>query len=317
MSFDSTPFRQRFGAEHIYLLDGMWQREYQLENSDQFEHIVLIYVNTLGYALQRYGLSPRKLRIPPFPHFSFQIALTRESIFLILGQSASAPIRYGHSQDLRQVTPTPTLESVIADCEQNLGWESCLGVSFSPTILTNQAQRDKEIEKEADTLATQFAVQATQREVDNAHLPPSEGKRPQHDLVLPRPLVEGTRGYIEKVVDQINGTYENGCYDACAVMIRRLIETLIIEAFEHHNIADKIKTPTGDFFYLSDLITHTLKETKWNLGRNAKQALPKLKSVGDLSAHSRRYNAHRYDIDKIIHDLRISTQELIYLASFK
>ena len=119
------------------------------------------------------------------------------------------------------------------------------------------------------------------------------------------------------MVNQINGTYENAWYDACAVMIRRLVETLIIEVFEHHKIANKIKTPAGDFPYLSDLITHTLNETSWNLTRNAKQALPKLKNIGDLSAHSRRYNANHDDIDKIINDLRVCVQELLYLAGLK
>lgn len=69
--------------------------------------------------------------------------------------------------------------------------------------------------------------------------------------------------------------------------------------------------------YKVELRTYTLKETSWNLSRNAKQALPKLKNVGDLSAHSRRYNAQRADIDKVISDLRIVVQELIYLAGFK
>lgn len=100
------------------------------------------------------------------------------------------------------------------------------------------------------------------------------------------------------MVNQINGTYANAWYDACAVMIRRLIETLIIEVFEQHGIANKIKTPTGDFFYLSELIPRTLSEGKWNLGRNAKKALPRLKSVGDRSAHNRRFNATHDDIDK-------------------
>ena len=52
---------------------------------------------------------------------------------------------------------------------------------------------------------------------------------------------------------------------------------VIKEAFEHHKIEHKIKTPTGDFPYLNDLITYTLNETSWNLSRNTKQALPKLK----------------------------------------
>ena len=61
--------------------------------------------------------------------------------------------------------------------------------------------------------------------------------------------VRGTRGYIERVANQANGAYQNGWYDACAVMLRRLLETLIIEAFEHHRVDSKIKNSTGDFLY--------------------------------------------------------------------
>jgi hypothetical protein len=118
-------------------------------------------------------------------------------------------------------------------------------------------------------------------------------------------------------VHQINGSYSNGWYDACAVMIRRLIETLIIETFEKHKIADSIKGPSGDFLYLSDLITKALNETTWNLSRNSRHSLPKLKDIGDKSAHSRRYNALRNDIDKTIPDLRVAVQEFVYLSGFR
>lgn len=158
---------------------------------------------------------------------------------------------------------------------------------------------------------------AIQDEVNQFWLPPADGLPSRKEMVLAKSLVKGTRGYIESVANQINSTYENACYDACAVMIRRLVETLIIEAFEHHNIADKIKNPMEDFFHLSELITHTLNEKSWNIGRNAKQAMPKLKSIGDLSAHSRRHLAHRSDIDNIMSDLRTAVQELIYLAGLK
>lgn len=154
---------------------------------------------------------------------------------------------------------------------------------------------------------------AIQDEVDQVWLPPAEGLPSRQELVLAKSLVERSRGYIKRVVTQINSTYENGCYDACAVMIRRLVETLIIEAFERYDIAAKIKTLSGDFFFLSDLITSTLSEESWNLGRNTRQALPKLKNIGDKSAHDRRYNAHRSDIDKIKDDLRTVVQELIHL----
>jgi hypothetical protein len=136
--------------------------------------------------------------------------------------------------------------------------------------------------------------------------------------MLPHAMVRGTRGYIEKVVFQINGCYEKGWFDGCAVMMRRLIETLIIECFEKYGIADKIKNPnTGDFLLLGDLVDRMTQETSWNLGRNTKQALPRLKNIGDQSAHSRRYNAHREDIDKLSQDFRLVCQELIYLSGLK
>lgn len=147
--------------------------------------------------------------------------------------------------------------------------------------------------------------------------PPDEGLWASTQQVLPRSLARGTRGYIEKVVNQANGCYENGWYDACSVMIRRLIETLIIESFEKHSIARKIKNSQGDFFYLRDLIHCCLAETSWNLSRNCKQALPKLKDIGDKSAHSRRYVAQRGDLDPLLNDIRLVVQELLFLADLK
>lgn len=160
-------------------------------------------------------------------------------------------------------------------------------------------------------------AQAIQKDANELWLPPAESMPSRSEMVLPNSLVKGTRGYIEKVAYQINTTYESACYDACAVMIRRLVETLIIETFEQNNIAAKIKAPGGDFFYLRDLITCALDEPRWNLGRNAKQALSKLKDIGDQSAHSRRFNAQRHYIDEIIPYLRVVVQELVYLAKLK
>lgn len=130
-------------------------------------------------------------------------------------------------------------------------------------------------------------------------------------------IISNTRGYIEEISKQANGCFEKGWFDACAVMVRRLLETLIIECYEKYNIADSIKGKDGNFFFLRDLIDHFLNETKWNLSRNTKSALPKLKEIGDLSAHSRRYVAKKQDITKIQNELRIVIQELVYIADFK
>lgn len=149
-------------------------------------------------------------------------------------------------------------------------------------------------------------------------VPPSEGTRPANEFILPFSMVRGTRGYVERVVNQINGCYEQGWFDGCAVMMRRLMETLIIECFEKHKIDGNAKNPvTGDFLYLGDLVDKMIQEKTWNLGRNTKKALPKLKNIGDKSAHGRRYNAHREDIDNVSGDFRDVCQELLYLAGLK
>jgi len=161
------------------------------------------------------------------------------------------------------------------------------------------------------------AAKAIQADVSKELGPPEEGLRSAKQSVIPMSLVRNTRGYIERVANQVNGSYENGWYDAAAVMLRRLIETLIIETFEHRKIADKVQNPAGDFLYLKELITKCLQEPTWNLTRNCKQALPKLKDIGDKSAHSRRYNALRGDLDPLLPDIRLVVQELLYLASLK
>jgi hypothetical protein len=147
--------------------------------------------------------------------------------------------------------------------------------------------------------------------------PPSETAPSATEPIVYMAMMRGTRGYLEKLAHQINGTYASGWYDACAVMIRRLAETLIIEAFEAHKLEAKIKDASGDYFMLRDLIDRMTAEASWTLGRNAKKALPKLKDVGDKSAHSRRFIAHREDIDAVLLDLRVVVQELLYLARLK
>lgn len=76
-------------------------------------------------------------------------------------------------------------------------------------------------------------------------------------------------------------------------MMRKLIETLIIELFEFEGISEKIKNKDGYFLYLSDLIDKLQSEKKWNLSRNTQQSLPNIKKYGDLSAHNRRFSSKK------------------------
>lgn len=140
---------------------------------------------------------------------------------------------------------------------------------------------------------------------------------PETEQVLPMAVVEGIRGYIKKVVLQANGCYEHQWYDACAVMIRRLVETLIIEVYEKHKKEVEIQDRDGNYLMLSHLVDKILTDKTWNLGRETKPALPQLRSLGDRSAHNRHYLAKKGDIDKVLHGLRVVVDDLLHKAGLK
>ena len=133
---------------------------------------------------------------------------------------------------------------------------------------------------------------------------------------FPIQLLDNTRGYLAITGNQCNSCFNYGLNDACLVILRKLIETLIIECFERHRIETKIKNHQGHYFFLSDLIDLFTNETTWTTSRNTISSLPNIKKLGDLSAHNRRFNAKRHDLEKIQGDVRIVIEELVHLIDY-
>ena len=117
--------------------------------------------------------------------------------------------------------------------------------------------------------------------------PGTGNARPAQELFPLSLLARANRGYLIGIGRQMNGSYAAGWYDATAVMMRRLLEVSIIEAFEGKGLSAKIQNSNDDFLQLSDLIAAALSETSWNLSRNTRTNLPKLRDVG----HCRRTGA--------------------------
>ena len=140
---------------------------------------------------------------------------------------------------------------------------------------------------------------------------------PQTEQVLPLDVVRRTRTYIEKVVVQANGSYEHQWFDACSVMIRRLVETLIIELYEAKGKQADIEDGRGGYLMLNALIGKVLDEKSWKLGRETRATLPDIKSLGDRSAHNRRYLCTKQDIDRVRSGLRVIADDLLHLAGLK
>jgi hypothetical protein len=140
---------------------------------------------------------------------------------------------------------------------------------------------------------------------------------PVTEQVLPDEVVKGTRGYLEKIIQQANGCYEHQWYDACSVMVRKFIEILIIHSFEAHNIADRIKGRDGNFLMLGDLVDKMLAETAWNLGRETKACLPLVRELGNRAAHNRTFIARKQDVDNALVGFRVTAEELLHIAKLR
>lgn len=139
--------------------------------------------------------------------------------------------------------------------------------------------------------------------------------KPTNNL-FPMELFDNTRPYVFKVASQASFCFDKGQYDASNVMLRRLLETLIIEAYERKGRDIELKDKTGNFFYLKDLIDICINDLTLNFSRNSKNGMKKLKNLGDLSAHNRRYIATKSDIDKNKEGLRIVIQELLHIIDY-
>lgn len=161
------------------------------------------------------------------------------------------------------------------------------------------------------------AARGLQTYLDTAPPLSSEVAAPRDQPVLPHSLLRSTRGYLERIGYQINSSYRATAYDACAVMIRRLVEVLIIECFEAKGRTEQVKDSAGNYFFLEALVGAALSQADWSLGRGSKVALGRLKAIGDQSAHSRRYNAKREYIDDVILDLRALVEELLYVSGLR
>lgn len=131
-------------------------------------------------------------------------------------------------------------------------------------------------------------------------------------------LFRNTRGYLEKLVYQINVSYNNSCYDACALLIRKLVELLIEDIYESQGrVNEIINSKNNQLYGLGQLISKLMSDSHWKLNRHVEEGLNLIKIQGDKSAHNRRYNARKADIDKVQPFLRDLAEELLYLAKIR
>lgn len=132
--------------------------------------------------------------------------------------------------------------------------------------------------------------------------------------ILDPTIVAQGRWYLRPIAQQINTCYDHSCFDACLVLMRRLVETLIIEVFVAKNRENEILDANAFYYPFSTLIDTAIKKGI-GLSKNSKRFLPNIKNLGDSSAHNRMFIARRSDIENMRVNFRILVEELYHLST--
>jgi len=130
------------------------------------------------------------------------------------------------------------------------------------------------------------------------------------DRVLQAEDFSDARPYVVALVRQINGAHQFELYDCCAVMMRRLAEVLIVDAYSRKGADSLIRSSDGNLKMMNGLINALNSGATFRLSRRAPEYLEHLKTLGDTAAHSRNYITKRKDIEDFAQKYRMLVEEL-------
>lgn len=120
----------------------------------------------------------------------------------------------------------------------------------------------------------------------------------------------GKRNYLNRLIQQINCSYANNCYDATAVLMRRLFEVLLVLSYQHFEIDDQIKDASGKGYVMLESIIKDAKNNSILKISRIKNEFDTFRMVGNFSAHNITYTAGKKDIDDIKLNYRVMLEEL-------
>lgn len=135
--------------------------------------------------------------------------------------------------------------------------------------------------------------------------------------ILPTQLFANVANNIQTICKQINASYENNLYDCTAVMMRRLLEGLLVLAYQNHGIESDITEKSGWHFTLDKIIKNATQNSTLALSANTKRDMSLFKDIGNFSAHKIWYNSTKQDIEPHILKYRVIIEELMYKAGVK
>lgn len=136
------------------------------------------------------------------------------------------------------------------------------------------------------------------------------------DVFLNPEIFDQQQDYIRRLVPQINGSYERQWFEACAMVVRRVVETLLITLYDKKGWRNELTDPNGDLFGLKKIIKVVSADTRLGLDKKTltglTEILTDLKNLGDTAAHDFRVKMRKQDLDAVRKPLRFTCERLVF-----
>jgi len=185
--------------------------------------------------------------------------------------------------------------------------------------LRDQIQKtvDTETTKFRDRSAKRVAKIKKTRKAGKGKPPTTKKKENQKGessgQYLAEDILEKMPPYITRLVPQINGTYEYAWYEGSSMVLRRLVETLIIELYTRRGWKQDVQDPTSnEFLMLKGLIDKLNGDARLRMPKRTIDGLNKVKELGDVAAHDFKIRITKSDLDRIQSAMRLTCERLVF-----
>lgn len=122
-------------------------------------------------------------------------------------------------------------------------------------------------------------------------------------------LLNGANSYYVKLLKSINSCYKYELYDACYVLIRKLISSLLIDIIEKNGHIEEIYD-NDKVKDLKEIISVFLNKSYWKYSKGINDTLNNIRLYGNNSVHNKYFIANKNDIDRDYHNYRFLIEEL-------
>lgn len=118
----------------------------------------------------------------------------------------------------------------------------------------------------------------------------------------------GKKTYIDKLIKEINCCYAQHCFNACAVLMRKLFEMLLILSYKNLGIDNEIRDGNG-YKMLSKIVSNAKQNKTLALSRN-KDKYDTFRNLGNYSVHNPFFIVTIQEIEPIKLDYKAMMDEL-------